>query len=136
MKIFSSQKVNIFTLLYFLIKNSYFFIGIIKTVKRKVIKMKKENIALEIRKELLNKEILRNELMQILESKDISWSCFKKYVEVERIFKEKLIEYSLQELVDELNSFSDCGEVYCSFEYRVIDNKAYEVIQQEYIKIL
>ena len=42
--------------------------------------MKKENIALEIRKELLNKEILRNELMQILDSKNISWSCFKKYV--------------------------------------------------------
>ena len=44
MKMFSSQNVNIFTLLYFLIKNSYFFIktiaysvdyGIIKTVKRK-----------------------------------------------------------------------------------------------------
>lgn len=98
--------------------------------------MKKENIALEIRKELLNKEILRNELMHILDSKNISWSCFKKYVKVERISKEKFIEYSLQELVDELNNFSNCGEVYSSFEYRVIDNKAYEVIQQEYIKIL
>lgn len=98
--------------------------------------MKKEIIALEIRKELLNKEILRNELMHILDSKNISWSCFKKYVKVERISKEKFIEYSLQELVDELNNFSNCGEVYCSFEYRVIDNKAYEVIQQEYIKIL
>ena len=98
--------------------------------------MKKENIALEIRKELLNKEILRDELMSVLEAHEISWACFKKYVKVERISKEKFIEYSLQELVDELNNFSNCGEVYSSFEYRVIDNKAYEVIQQEYIKIL
>ena len=98
--------------------------------------MKKEDIALELREQLLNKEILRDELMSVLEAHEISWACFKKYVKVERISKEKFIEYSLQELVDELNNFSNCGEVYCSFEYRVINNKAYEVIKEQYIKIL
>ena len=34
--------------------------------------MKKEYIALELEKELLNKEILRDELMDILKSRDIS----------------------------------------------------------------
>lgn len=98
--------------------------------------MKKENIALELREELLNKEILRDELMSILETHEISWACFKKYVKVERLYKERFEEYSLEELVDILNGFSDCGEVYCSFEYRVINNKAYEVIKEQYIKIL
>lgn len=98
--------------------------------------MKKENIALELREELLNKEILRNELMSILEVHNISWPCFKKYVKVERIYKERFVEYSLEELVDILNGLSDCGEVDYSFEYRVINNKAYEVIKEQYIRIL
>ena len=98
--------------------------------------MNKENIALEIREELLNQELSIDELLHVLDSKHISLSCFESYVNTERITKEIFFEYSLQELVDELNKFSNCGDVGYSFEYRVIDNKAYEVIKQTYIKIL
>ena len=98
--------------------------------------MNKENIALEIREELLNQELSIDELLQVLDSKHISLSCFESYVNTERITKEIFFEYSLQELVDELNKFSNCGDVDYSFEYRVIDNKAYEVVKQTYFKIL
>ena len=100
--------------------------------------MKKEYIALELEKELLNKEILRDELMNILKSRDISWQCFKKYIKVERLEKEELIELSLEEVVQLLNECSQCGEYYVDepSEYRVIDGKPYEVIRHLYIKVL
>ena len=100
--------------------------------------MKKEYIALELEKELLNTEILRDELMDILKSRDISWQCFKKYVKVERLEKEELIELSLEEVVQLLNECSQWGENYNSesYEYRVVDGKPYVVIRHSYIKVL
>ena len=100
--------------------------------------MKKEYVALELEKELLGQEILRNELMGLLKSKDISWQCFKKYVKVERLEKEEFIEFSLEEIVQLRNECSQWGEYYNSesSEYRVIDGKPYQVIRHSYIKVL
>lgn len=88
-------------------------------------------MALEkILNELGNKEFQKEDI------KGISWQTFKKYVEIEYINKEKLVEVSIEELVDLLNSCAgdDCWG--CNWEYRVIDGKPFEMFEIHSMRII
>ena len=61
----------------------------------------------------------------VRDESEISWSTFKKYVKLEAI--EHKEEKTLEEIVEILNSCAGEDCYGAKWEYRVIDNKPYEV---------